>query len=73
MVVNVGTGRATSILELIGVFDKLRVKRCAKREGDVDISVADTFRLERHFPTFKFVDVKKWLSKLAKRSAMQTT
>lgn len=47
MAINLGTGKGTSVLELVKVFEdvsgeKINIKICERREGDIDEFYADT-------------------------------
>jgi len=66
IILNIGTGKSTSLLELIKLCNKLKVKKCAKQEGDIDISITDISKLKQYFPDLEFVNVKKGLKLVEK-------
>jgi UDP-glucose 4-epimerase len=63
-VLNLGTGKAISINQLVNLFNKLsknkvKVIKKEKRKGDIQLSCADTKNFKKIFPKNSFTSLKK--------------
>jgi UDP-glucose 4-epimerase len=66
-ILNVGSGKPTSLLNLIAIFSNLtknlRVVKKERRKGEIEVSYADIKKLRKIFPKIRFTNLKDGISK----------
>jgi UDP-glucose 4-epimerase len=67
MTLNVGTGKPTSLVDLIEIFSNLvknlKIIRKEKRKGEIEVSCPDITKLKKVFPKIQFTTLKKGILK----------